>query len=491
MCRLFKIIFIIFILAFPNISYAKQRSKPIVKNNSTLYREVKSLLRKYGAKDLNAGIYIKNLKDNSVKFSYHPQRFFKPASIVKIFTAYEALTYLDPNYKFETSILSDEETSKDGVIKSDLYIKFSGDPTFTYQDLKNMFEAVDAKEIDGNIIVDGSMFDENHAAPGGFTWDDHPFYYAAPSSAIIINKNTSEAKMSPAFNTGEKANLFINDPTLLKIKNNVLTVLPRKQPCPYKSKYLGENEYEVYGCMFKNKRGGVKLNFSLQNNKLMAQDYIEKVLNELEIKLNGKIEFATAASDLSIIHTHQSPALNKILKDTLEESCNLSASSIFKHITAKYTKQQASDESGELVMKDLLKDAGVKDFFIVKDGAGESRYNLVTPQGVVHLLELAYKNPKLKNVFIDSLAKYGTEGTLKFRNLGKKFNKYTYGKSGTTKTTSAIAGYYLPPHGPKYVFTIMINNHTLSWEKIKFLEDKILRVLLKSTYSQQKKEEKR
>jgi len=482
MLRVLKFICIIWLLAVPGMYCPAQE---VFKNSSTLYNKVKWLLKKHGEGDINVGIYIKDLDTGSVKFMYHPKRLFFPASIVKLFTAYEALNYLTPEYKFETAILSSEKSPQDGQFRKDLYIKFSGDPSFTYQDLKGMFEMAGVKKIGGDIVIDGTIFDEQHAAPGGFTWDDNPFYYAAPRSAIIIDKNCSEATMSPANNVGDKAQLAIVDPKLLDIKNNVRTVLPQKQDCPYKSKYLGANRYEVYGCMFNDRQKAVKLNFALQDNNLMAHNYIDKALKELGIKLKGQIKFGKVENVIAL-YTHKSAPLKELLKDVLGKSCNICAGSIFKHIAAKYTKQQANDDESEKVMKTLLKEFGFKGSFIIKDGLGESRYNLIAPQSVVSLLELGYKNPKIKSSFINALARYGLPGTLEFRTLGRQKNQYTYGKTGSSKTASALAGYYLPPSGPKYAFAILINNHTLPWEKVKSLEDKILHTLLSKNPSKSK-----
>ncbi|NRA73893.1 MAG: D-alanyl-D-alanine carboxypeptidase/D-alanyl-D-alanine-endopeptidase [Rickettsiales bacterium] len=479
MVQFLRLFLIILILTFTHIHcIAHQATKKTKDNDSALYFRIKKLLKKYSKTDLNIGIYIKDLSDGAVKFYYHPERFFKPASIVKMFTAYEALYYLGSEYKFNTSMFSRKAVTSKGILNANLYVKFSGDPSLTYENLKQMFKDISVKKITGDIVIDGTIFDKPHAAPGGFTWDDRPFYYAAPSSAIIINKNCSEAKIYPASIVGKKANLFIEDPRLLKIKNNVITVRPKKNECLFKSKYIGDNQYEVYGCMFNNMKKNVRLNFALQDNNLMASNYIDKILNELHIKLKGKIKFGRSPRKLQLLHTHQSPPLKELLKETMQKSCNISASSIFKHIAAKYTKQQANDELAEEVMRSLFKKAGFKEFFIIKDGAGASRYNLVSPKLVVELLNLVYKNSKIKKPFISSLARYGTEGTLKTRTAGKKIDQHIYGKTGNLKGNSAFAGYYLPPNGKKYAFAIFISNHVMSWKTVKSLEDKILNIIL-------------
>ena len=52
------------------------------------------------------------------------------------------------------------------------------------------------KTIEGNIVIDDSIFDQGYQAPG-WPWDDSKFCYAAPTSAIVINKNCFHLNLSP------------------------------------------------------------------------------------------------------------------------------------------------------------------------------------------------------------------------------------------------------------------------------------------------------
>ena len=242
------------------------------------------------ANDVNMGVYMKQL-DNSkdVVFALHEKRLFIPASIVKLFTAYMALSYLGPNYTFKTTITSDENPNTKKALNSDLFMHFVGDPSFKYTDLVNAFANLNLTHIGGNIILDATLLDNYPTAPGGFAWDDSPFYYAAPKSAIVINKNCTEARMEPS-EIGQVAKLSIDQGYLLSVKNTVETVKAREIACPYKAKYLGENNYEVYGCMFRTLERPIRLNFALQDNNLMAKNYILRALDDLNITFTGKIK---------------------------------------------------------------------------------------------------------------------------------------------------------------------------------------------------------
>ena len=78
-----KTILVLLLLAFLSIECHAQ--KAIAQNkrkyNSILYTKVKSILKKSEVGDLNVGIYIKDLTNKSVKFSYHSKRMFIPASV--------------------------------------------------------------------------------------------------------------------------------------------------------------------------------------------------------------------------------------------------------------------------------------------------------------------------------------------------------------------------------------------------------------------------
>lgn len=453
-------------------------SSSVASGKGGINQKIDDQLKRAHAGDLNLGVYIENLDTGKTKFALHSNRFFIPASVTKIFTSYTVLKYLGADYKIPTNFIANKAKIKNHRLDSNLYIKFHGDASFTYVQLVHSLKALGINSIHGNVVIDGSFLDDYHTSPGGFTWDDKPFYYAAPKSAIIIDKNTSEAWMKPADRSGEKAQLRIDRPYVLDIVNNVDTVKPRKYDCPYKSRYVSNNTYEVYGCMFDDIQKDIRLNFALQDNKLMAYKYIQQALRDTNIRLYGKIEFGSTKNG-DIIYQNFSPSLSESLDEILSDSCNLTSVSVFKHMAALKSGRPGSDEDGEALMKQLLERNGISSKgFYLRDGSGESRYNLITPKTAVRLLKLAYKDQKIRKPFIEALPQYGREGTVKYRNVNGGYGKFIYAKTGTFKGVSALAGYYLPPKGPQYVFAIMSNNSRLSWSEIKGLEDKILHIVL-------------
>ncbi|MCH9754117.1 MAG: D-alanyl-D-alanine carboxypeptidase/D-alanyl-D-alanine-endopeptidase [Alphaproteobacteria bacterium] len=461
--------FLISVFLFFNI-YAQ------ASNNSLLEKKFHDLVERTG-EDLNIGVYVEDLETGKVKFSFHQDRRFVPASTTKLFTAYAALETLGSKFKFKT-VLSSEANPRHKMLDGNLYVKFYGDPSLSYKNLVDIIRGLNISNITGDIVIDDTLFDDYRTSAGGLTWDDIPFCFAAPNSAIIIDDNCSEAKMWPNKKIGNIANLKINNPYVLSIENTVDTVRPRRSECPYKSRYLGNNTYEVYGCMFNNLKKPVRLNFALPDNRLMAKEYFKKVLKDVGVNLKGRIKFGKA-KQIKILSIHNSPELKDLLVPIMHHSMNIASASLFKYMGHRYTGKQGSDEGGENMMKNFLRSKGIDVRYAkIKDGVGASRYNMITPKILVDLLRSAYNSKRVRTDFINSMPQYGDDSTLRYRKINHRDSNRIYAKSGSFKNTSSLAGYYLNGKSKKYAFAIMINNHNLSYQDAKELEDEIIELTL-------------
>ena len=145
----------------------------------------------------------------------------------------------------------------------------------------------------------------------------------------------------------------------------------------------------------------------------------------------------------------------------------------------RYTGKQGSDEGGENMMKNFLRSKGIDVRYAkIKDGVGASRYNMITPKILVDLLRSAYNSKRVRTDFINSMPQYGDDSTLRYRKINHRDSNRIYAKSGSFKNTSSLAGYYLNGKSKKYAFAIMINNHNLSYQDAKELEDEIIELTL-------------
>ena len=446
--------------------------------DQSLANKIEAIIAEEG--DLNVGIVFQNLDSNEILYERHPNRLFVPASTIKLFTAYGALHYLGADYKFKTILSSDNKNVKEGVLSSNLYIKFNGDPSLTKSNLEEMLESIkqlDVKQINGDIIVDGSFFPGHEGSPGGFGWYDQVFCYSAPKTAIVINSNCAESFVGVT-STNALVKVKNENKDILTISNKMLTG-KKGENCPFESQYIGNNQYELYGCMPKEWEP-IRLNFALQDNEKMIRDYIVSILQKKQIKLDGKIIHGIA-SGKTILYEHQSENLKELLKPILKDSSNIYAANVFKAMGAKYKNSEGTNAAGVAALNNLLDREKIDHKELeIYEGAGESGYNLVSPATFVSMLDHIYDDKIMHDQLCELLPVLKVEGTVKNRTVNHDDCKYVFAKTGSLKHTSTLAGYYLPPNKPKYAFAIMINNHLAQRNASKKLEDKLLELLIES-----------
>jgi D-alanyl-D-alanine carboxypeptidase/D-alanyl-D-alanine-endopeptidase (penicillin-binding protein 4) len=108
------------------------------------------------------------------------------------------------------------------------------------------------------------------------------------------------------------------------------------------------------------------------------------------------------------------------------------------------------------------------------DGSGLSRYNLISPQDFVFVLE------KMKNEFdwkrITTILPTGNDGTLSgyYKNYAGKI----YAKTGTLSNNVSLSGYIITNKGKQLIFSVQVNNHQTSATAIRRAVEKFLTTII-------------
>ena len=132
-----------------------------------------------------------------------------PASNMKLLTLAAAAERLGWDFRFQTTIRSTTGVAPDGTLAGDLVVIGGGDPTIgrrhdgeaTLARLADLVWQRGVRRIEGRVIGDGSAFGGTSYGDG-WQWDDLPFGYAAPVSALIYNENTAEFLVAPGLSAG-------------------------------------------------------------------------------------------------------------------------------------------------------------------------------------------------------------------------------------------------------------------------------------------------
>ena len=93
------------------------------------------------------GIIVQSLKTGKILYQKNANQLFVPASSLKIFTAVAALSFLGPNYQFQTKILTENNTVTHGTLNSNIYFRFEGDPTLTQEHIDELIAKLSGQGI--------------------------------------------------------------------------------------------------------------------------------------------------------------------------------------------------------------------------------------------------------------------------------------------------------------------------------------------------------
>lgn len=257
------------------------------------------------ADKLNFSISVYDLNTQKEIYSLNPNKSQVPASVTKSFTAFAALKFLKPDFKFVTQILFNKaKINSKNILEDNLYIKFSGDPSLTSKDLKKLIARLkdyNISIINKDLVIDDTIFDREYQAPG-WAWDDNKFCFASPTSAIIIDKNCFQMKLSSDKTPGKIAKLQ-NIKNHHATINNKIVIAKNKNCTPELTAYY-QNEYHLTNCLDIDSPE-IPLNIAYQNPLLMIEAKLIDLLKASNIKLKGKIKFATAPENLTGMIEHK------------------------------------------------------------------------------------------------------------------------------------------------------------------------------------------
>ena len=110
--------------------------------------------------------------------------------------------------------------------------------------------------------------------------------------------------------------------------------------------------------------------------------------------------------------------------------------------------------------------------FVMYDGSGLSRMNMVSPYAVARLL-INMRESNEFAIYYDSLPLAGVDGTLKRRMRGTAAENNVRAKTGYVGHVRSLSGYVETADGEPVVFSILVNYYTIPTRAVEVVQDKI------------------
>lgn len=424
---------------------------------------------------------------NNKVYGQNLDTLMQPASTQKLVTALATTLFFGKDYRIKTSLLINKNDLKKinkttNTLNGDITISFSGDPSLTHGALKNLIKRIkDFKisKINGNVYLDVSKFKGNDK-PQGTSWNDSLLCFSAKTSAIIINKNCSFAKLQKT-PLNQIADVSVPKSSLIKVSSEAQAVKAAtyNRECSLDAKVYEKNHYHLEGCLPQNQE--INLLFAIDDPYEFGINHVQKCLEELNIKVNGRIVTTTKIMpDLEEIAIHYSKSLHALITHMLQDSDNLYADALIKLLGYSYYKKRSNFSLGiQAAHAVLKKEANIDlDNSHLVDGSGLSHYDLITARTMLKILNyIKLHNKELK--LIEALAISGKVGTIRGRRSSRvePLKEHVYAKSGTLQNTTNLAGFVLNKHNEFVPFVIFTNNVSYNKEtlnKIKKGRGKVL-----------------
>ncbi|WP_106829799.1 D-alanyl-D-alanine carboxypeptidase/D-alanyl-D-alanine endopeptidase [Parabacteroides pacaensis] len=455
----------------------KQTEQP-VKENSPVPQPVKQLLHRPFMRGAILALSVKDVSDGKELYAYQPRLEVTPASVMKMVTTAAALEILGEKYVFPT-VLEYDGQIVEGVLKGNLYIKGSGDPTLgschvegsQTAFLLSWLEALQwagIKEIEGSIVSDEGCFDWE-----GCSWkwvnEDLGSYYGAASYGITIFDNNYKLVLS----TGSAG----TTPEIKKIEPKVPLVFSNHLVCSsahsaeyYISGHPFSKERHLYGVV-PVKQEAFVIRGDIPDPPLFLAEYFTDYLEEQGIVVHEapackriwQKEDKWGNNERREIGTFYSPPLKRIVRIVNEVSQNLYADVLAKTLGNLYVPEKpirsSSFEKGTEMIRHHWDTCGLDVSSLwMYDGCGLAVTDKLTADFLTDMLVYMQTKSIHKDAFYNSLPLAGKEGSVRNFLRGTKLEGKARLKSGSMSRVKSYSG-YIQKGNKEYAIAIIINNY--------------------------------
>jgi len=413
----------------------------------------------------NISLMVKELETNKTLYQFRSNNVTIPASTMKLVTTASAIELLGSTFCFQTKLEIDGTLNSEGVLNGNLYIKGGGDPTLGSEKLgdqnflEKWVEAVKKagiRKINGQIIADGTLYDEEGVNPK-WTWEDIGNYYAAGAYGISYMDNT--------FKLVVQSGLYGSTPEIIRTIPEISSLIFENH---LTSTNIESDSAYFYGAPRSNHRvirGEIpanRLEFivkgDIPNPGLLLAEHFQDKLMDNDVSISElPSDVVRKFSDRKVIHVHSSPPLSEIITETNVNSNNGYAEEIFRYLALKsYPVATTRRAIGEIRSFWKERELPINQLFMY-DGCGLSPLDAVSANFYVELLSYMKTKAVNKDVFFNSLPVSGKSGTLKTFLAKTSLQGKVHAKSGTIGGVKCYAG-YVETNKKTYVFAIMVNH---------------------------------
>ncbi|MCX8020780.1 MAG: D-alanyl-D-alanine carboxypeptidase [Chitinophagaceae bacterium] len=395
----------------------------------------------------HTGICIFDPDRNKYLYRYQSNKYFVPASNVKIPTCYAAMKYLGTRLPaLQYAIQHDE-----------CLLKATGDPTFLHPDFPHQPAMDSLKNWAGrySLRLITSTWKDKHWG-SGWSWDDYDAAYMAEKSPWPAYGNLARF----AFEYG---------------KWNIVPPLPEffPKPNPSVKNYLFTVERQLETNQFFLRPSTET--FRPQSLPFRTQGFqtTAAILNML-LTPRRSVELLPDTTEIfQTFQTLYSQPVDSLLRPFMHRSDNFYGEQILLMVSQSLFGVMQSGKVIDTLLKTDFSDLPQPPRWA--DGSGLSRYKLFTPESmaaILHKMEKAFSMQRIRAIFPT-----GGQGTLS--QFYKEEAGHIYAKTGTLSGVVALSGFLYTAKNRRLIFSVMVNHHRSQANEVRRAIERFLRQVRK------------
>lgn len=433
------------------------------------------------------GVLVKTADRDETLYSRNASKLMMPASTMKVVTLAAAAEKLGWDFTYSTRLFT-AGSVKDGVLRGDLVVVGSGDPSFDDWDgiatrlfagWATQLRSSGIREIDGRIVGDDNAFDDEGLGMG-WSLDDLAASYSANVSGLQFNEGSVQLRIAPGTSVGAKAAVSVTpDYSGLTIRNSIRTGTANSPAVISRRRLPGSSRLELRGSLPLRMRPFTET-ASVENPTLYFATALRRALVAEGIDVRGK---AVDIDDVDTppernatpLATYQSLPLSNLATTMMKLSQNLFAETLLKTLGIDGDHPTGTAQAGVAAVRSVLQSWNIDPTSMVQaDGSGLSRYNYITPETMVAILTHIHHDERLRSAFETTLPIAGRDGSLEYRMRGTAAEGNARVKTGSLTNVRALAGYVRTADDETLAFAIFANNYENSASVITAAADAIV-----------------
>lgn len=419
---------------------------------------INKLLDNKQLKDASVGVQVVEITSGGPVeiFSRNSNTRMGPASCTKLITTAAAFETWGPQHGLKTQLLKIGEdlvllgTGDPGLGDSKIAALHGEEITAPFDTFAQRLRALGISQV-RHVLVDDRAFDQEFIHPD-WPADQRLAWYQAPVGALNFNANCLDW-IATVGKQGVGIKLIPQN-TYVSVD---IQARVGKENRMWLWRPTDRNNFEMKGTV--SASGREPESVTIVDPGMWAGTILRDRLAAGGITVSGSVKRfdVPATVKAELIGEHETKLID-VINRANKNSVNMMAETLCKRLGHAATGQPGTWKSGVAAVEAWAKSIGVQNELLdMADGSGLSPKNRIAAAAFTHILAHVANRPD-GELFVQSLATPGEDGTLERRFRGMSCARHVHAKTGHIKGVSTLSG-YVEAGKRRFAFSILCNKY--------------------------------